>query len=182
MASSKLQPNNTPSPLADEGLGTPLPPPSFMLRHSCWAALLISSLLVFAHIGLDTLLLRSGGSRRTIALESSIIIGIVTFVLLLEIFRYSRQRRQQIVQRLETIDEMNHYIRNALQVISFNARPVSRNDAEFAEIQQAVRRINWALREVLPKMEPKVELFEGSAREQQSQLSSREDSSPQQNL
>ena len=62
---------------------------------------------------------------------------------------------------LETIDEMNHHIRNALQVISFNSQATG--EAKLAEIDQAVERIHWAISEILPKVEPEFTGFEGPA-------------------
>jgi hypothetical protein len=58
-----------------------------------------------------------------------------------------RKRRKLILQRLESIDQMNHHIRNALQVISFTVHA-----KEVDNIDRAVNRIQWALREILPKM------------------------------
>ena len=66
-----------------------------------------------------------------------------------------------------TVAECEKIIFKALQVIAFNARPATRNDTELAEINQAVNRIQWALREIVPKLEPQFTPFEGSARLQQ---------------
>lgn len=98
---------------------------------------------------------------------SNAIFAVVVTVLLWEILRYNRQRQAQVLHRLETINEMNHHIRNALQVISFNVRPSAHDAEELAEINQAVTRVQWALREILPKLEPQFTPFEGSARKQQ---------------
>lgn len=152
---------------------SPVTPPTILVRHPVWSALMMSATIVAVHMAIDWVLLREGGSRIEIATESGAIIGIVTFVLLLQLLRYNCIRRERLLQRMETIDEMNHHIRNALQVIAFNARPVSRNDWELAEIKQAVSRINWTLREVLPKMEPEFEMFDGAARENE-QIKSKE--------
>jgi hypothetical protein len=96
------------------------------------------------------------------------IFALVVAALLYRVLIYDRERRIKVIERLETIDEMNHHIRNALQVISFNAHPES-NDFELAEIKRAMNRIQWALREILPKVEPEFTSFEGSARDQAEQ-------------
>jgi two-component sensor histidine kinase len=54
-------------------------------------------------------------------------------------------------QRLEVIAEMNHHVRNALQVISLSTYS-SADQKQLAAIKESVNRIQWALREVLPKM------------------------------
>lgn len=48
------------------------------------------------------------------------------------------------------IAELNHHIRNALQVI-VSRTELSFNNPELQEIRNAVNRIDWALREILPR-------------------------------
>ena len=98
------------------------------------------------------------------ALLSDSLLGILAFVLLYRIFHLGQQRRRQVVSRLESIDEMNHHVRNALQVISFNAR-ASSNEDQLTEIKEAVQRINWTLQVVLPKLEPEFKPLDSSARD-----------------
>jgi hypothetical protein len=57
-----------------------------------------------------------------------------------------RQRQSAIV-----IEQMNHHIRNALQVIVARASLDQRDTPELAQIHDAVARIDWALREILPQ-------------------------------
>ncbi|MFB3915902.1 MAG: hypothetical protein ACE14M_04195 [Terriglobales bacterium] len=95
---------------------------------------------------------------------SNTIFAVLVILLTWELLRYNQQRQAQVVHRLETINEMNHHIRNALQVISFNLRPSAHNASDLAEINQALNRVQWALREILPKLEPHFTPFEGSAR------------------
>src|SRR3954467_5836553 len=47
---------------------------------------------------------------------SSVLIGLLSYQLL----RLQQQRREQLRQRLEMIADMNHHVRNALQVISLS--------------------------------------------------------------
>lgn len=77
---------------------------------------------------------------------SSIVIGLLCF----QLFRMQQQRRQQIRQRLEVIADMNHHVRNALQVISFTTE--SGDEKEIKAIRESVNRIQWALKELLPKI------------------------------
>ena len=65
------------------------------------------------------------------------------------VYGYERGRSRYLTERLKTIELMNHHVRNALQVITYStyveaqARPIH-------EIREAVNRIDWALREILP--------------------------------
>ena len=65
------------------------------------------------------------------------------------VFFYERRQRQDILRKLEVIRQMNHHVRNSLQVISTAASITERQELAKA-IHSAVERIEWALREVLP--------------------------------
>ena len=67
----------------------------------------------------------------------------------LMVFFYERRRQREIDKKLQTIRLMNHHVRNALQVISAAASSVDGAEQP-TKVQDAVRRIEWALREVLP--------------------------------
>jgi hypothetical protein len=55
-----------------------------------------------------------------------------------------------VQQRLQIVAEMNHHIRNALQVINYVS--LAQTHAESVElIRDSAERIEWALREVLPE-------------------------------
>jgi hypothetical protein len=130
-------------------------------------ALVAGILLFVISATMDVSLLRLHWCRPIVtAVFSDCILAVVTFALLYRMLHYGQQRKIQVIERLATIDEMNHHVRNALQIISFNARAAACNEHELTEIKEAVQRINWALREVLPKLEPEFKPFEGSVRDQ----------------
>src|SRR6266542_4965017 len=131
-------------------------------------AVLFGVAAVLITTAMDWLVLRAGfwGPIAATAI-SNLICGIVAGTLVYVLMRHNQQRQAQGLQRLETINEMNRHIRNALQVISFNIRPSTRDTDQLSEITQALNRIQWALREILPKLEPDFSPFEGSARAQQ---------------
>ncbi len=136
------------------------------LRHEVVVALAVAAGVFACTMALDWFLLRQERWRPlSMAGVSNLILSVITFVLVWRLVRYSQQQRREVMRRLEVIDEMNHHIRNALQVIAFNVRPTTRNDWEMIEMKQAVERIHWSLREILPKVEPEFAGFEGSARE-----------------
>ncbi|HUI84100.1 MAG TPA: hypothetical protein VL240_07750 [Candidatus Binatia bacterium] len=108
-------------------------------------------LLVWAiGYGFDRLLARDGITRSDILLTSNALTGIVAGFLFYSFTNYERLRRRIVDERLRTIAEMNHHIRNALQIITYAT--VTANDDESVEmIRTSVERIEWALREVLPR-------------------------------
>lgn len=69
----------------------------------------------------------------------------------LTVFAYARAKMRYLTQRLDTIRLMNHHIRNALQVIRYASYIQSTSPPiPEVEVEDAIQRIDWALREVLP--------------------------------
>jgi hypothetical protein len=62
---------------------------------------------------------------------------------------YERQRLRRLREHLHLIDLMNHHIRNALQPLLFVAQEAE-TKMQMNVVEDCVRRIDWALREVLP--------------------------------
>jgi hypothetical protein len=103
--------------------------------------------------GFDRLLRREGATRTDILLTSNSLTGVVAGFLFYSLSNQHRERRRLVQQRLQIIAEMNHHIRNALQVIKYAT--VAQTHADSVElIHSSVERIEWILREVLPEYAP----------------------------
>ena len=57
-----------------------------------------------------------------------------------------------MMQQIATMQQMNHHVRNALQVISYVALHATDPDMQ-SKLTQAIQRIEWTLREDLPEEE-----------------------------
>ena len=68
------------------------------------------------------------------------------------VFLYQRRQKQNIIRKLEVIRMMNHHVRNSLHIIS-HATSVLQQEDITRKVRGAVERIEWALREVLPRPE-----------------------------
>ena len=79
-------------------------------------------------------------------LVSSLLIGL----LISKVLNLAWERRQALLNRLEMVGEMNHHIRNALEVIQLSAHQ-THDPAAIARIREATDRIQWALNEILPQ-------------------------------
>jgi hypothetical protein len=64
-------------------------------------------------------------------------------------YRYELNRGKHLNEKLKTIELMNHHVRNALQVIVDSAY-LHGHDQQISQIRDSARRIEWALREILP--------------------------------
>lgn len=62
---------------------------------------------------------------------------------------YERRRERSLIEKLKVIELMNHHVRNALQPVMY--LPYSQDrEQQLQTINEAVSRIEWALREILP--------------------------------
>jgi hypothetical protein len=96
-------------------------------------------------VALRTLLDKLGVSGVLAAIDD-MLIGILAGIL---VFAYERHQHKLILEKMRVISEMNHHVRNALQPIIYS--PYLKEQAEQVKIiQEGTRRIEWALREVLP--------------------------------
>jgi len=82
-----------------------------------------------------------------LSLESldDILVGVLAAVI---VFAYEQRRYRAILDKVMVIAAMNHHVRNALQAISYV--PYAQQEKQIKMIQDSVKRIEWALREILP--------------------------------
>jgi hypothetical protein len=97
---------------------------------------------------IDAHLIRRGLNPQSTIIDDVITGGLVGLVLFFLIHALDRTKQEER-QRAEIIREMNHHVRNALQVIQCSSW-ASADRQHLERIGQAVNRIEWALREVLP--------------------------------
>jgi hypothetical protein len=122
-------------------------------RHTGFLTFII--VLVVSAIGIlfDRILMKEGVPRLGMLIVSNTITGLFAGGLFYQLAREERIHRELIQARMETIAELNHHIRNALQVIKFwgaQQRP-SLDAMQLQLINDSVDRIEWALCEILPK-------------------------------
>ncbi|HEV2400637.1 MAG TPA: hypothetical protein VGS27_27110 [Candidatus Sulfotelmatobacter sp.] len=124
--------------------------------RSSWISTLRSILIGFAFFvfgSLSEVWLQQHTHTRTTAMISDALLGLAVGLVVLF---YERRQQRNILRKLEVIRLMNHHVRNSLQVISFAACG-SQQEALEADIRNAVDRIEWALREVLPGQRQDIE-------------------------
>ncbi len=79
--------------------------------------------------------------------------AVVVAVLAAGLMHQANRRREAALLRMQVIAEMNHHIRNGLAAISLSTDAIQ-NQQSIQVISQSVDRIEWALREVLPRSQP----------------------------
>jgi hypothetical protein len=124
-------------------------PPEDSPRRSWTVVILVAVIVAVVGIGFDRLLTREGVPRYDLLAISNLLTGIVAGALFWQARRRDIERRRFIRERLRTISEMNHHIRNALQVISLYSYK-EHDEQTVKDLGRAVNRIEWAVSEVLP--------------------------------
>jgi uncharacterized membrane protein YccC len=80
-----------------------------------------------------------------------VLLGLVAAILVYFLQREQERELRRQRQSAVVIEQMNHHIRNALQVIVTRASLDQQVKPELRQIDDAVARIDWALREILPR-------------------------------
>ncbi|MGO8793233.1 MAG: hypothetical protein ACLQLC_00285 [Candidatus Sulfotelmatobacter sp.] len=84
---------------------------------------------------------------------AEVITSLIVSCLVAKLVQISRERHRLNMARMQVIAEMNHHIRNALTPISLSL-DATENQQLKSVISEAVDRIDWALREILPREAP----------------------------
>ena len=112
-----------------------------------------SFLLGFCLFGLGvivTMILEQSHVREVTLYIDDLILGVVCGVL---VFLYEQRRYRALLDKIRVIAIMNHHVRNALQTISLS--PYADQAKQIQLLDESSRRIQWALREILPgEVEP----------------------------
>lgn len=123
---------------------------------SAFRRISVSLLIAFAVAvtGIAVELLVDGSRHMTVSLVDNVLVGLMTALIL---FVYEQRQHNNMVSRINVIAAMNHHVRNALQVISY--APHADQAEQIRIIDESVRRIEWALREVLSAESATKDLF-----------------------
>jgi len=113
-----------------------------------WAA--FSAMLIFVAVyWIDAWLSHHGLRRDATLLDNCLLSALVLALGIAEQLRHERQLKRHR-QLMGIIADMNHHTRNALQVIVSRSVLSMADSNAIEDISQAVGRIDWCLREVLP--------------------------------
>lgn len=118
--------------------------------HTMAAAVLAGVFLVAFTLGFTELLQHWNRNSLLGDLFEALIAGTLATALVWVLFDIARTRRRRLMAYVQQVADLNHHVRNALQVIRFQTA-VSKDEAEaVARINDAVTRIDEALRNMYP--------------------------------
>jgi len=115
-----------------------------------WKFLVFSAIISVAGFGFDRMLIHEGVTRTDVLWLSNALTGVTAGIFFLEVKLRALERERVMQERLHKIAEMNHHVRNALQVVSFYAHQTT-DDNVGRLVRESIQRIEWTLREVLPR-------------------------------
>ncbi|HET9741644.1 MAG TPA: hypothetical protein VFQ00_02740 [Terriglobales bacterium] len=118
-------------------------------RRAKLLVILIAIIVSVVGIVFDRMLLHAGVPRNFLIVLSNTLTGIVAGGFFWQAMRRELDHRDFVSRRLRIIADMNHHIRNALQVISLYSYR-GQDEKNIKVVNEAVNRIEWALQEVLP--------------------------------
>ena len=133
-----------------------------MLTRSLWAiAGAVGVVMFVGSVGFDLVLLKHQETPAAVVISNGLV-ALLAAMLVFTLLVYGRKQRRLIMERMEALNEVNHHIRNALQALAFTEGALQ-GTKEGVTVSESIQRIQWALLEVLPKVEPTYEAFHGSA-------------------
>lgn len=114
------------------------------------AFLAVAGLVTVVGLALESLVFGRGDHKIAILFFSNAQTGVIAGALYLQSRLREWEKQQVLEERLRKIADMNHHVRNALAVVQFYG--TQRGDRYATEaVAEAVKRIEWTLREVLPR-------------------------------
>jgi predicted metalloprotease len=140
-----MHPSNTSEPvsLVDRVVA------SFDSRRMAVVAVLISGAIAgflefLTHLAVASM----GPGLRFHAGVDATVIAILTMTLVAVVIAAARARRHQVLKEMETVAELNHHVRNALQVI--RQSHLLPEDRQAQAVMESVDRIDRTLRHLFP--------------------------------
>ncbi len=115
-------------------------------------ATLLAGLGMFLTVHVVDALLSATGLHAEATYLDDLLLGILAALLVFFLQWRHRAELRRHEQCAAAIDEINHHIRNALQVITLRTSLDSRSREELTEIREASARIEWVLRELVPSL------------------------------
>jgi two-component sensor histidine kinase len=114
--------------------------------NSALLALFVGCTTFLLGVAVQVITYRYFAGTPTSAFADDLVVGVATGLV---VFLYERRRKRYLLERLQIIAEMNHHVRNALQVFSFSAQ-LQQDEKLRTMLRESSDRIEWALREILP--------------------------------
>ncbi len=131
-----------------------------MSRKQIALVAFLAGFLVFVAGGVLDWLVSRQLLHTKMMMVGGVLVAVFIGSLVFKVLSDAHERHKALLNRLQRIADINHHVRNALQVIAYHARfDQEQSERVIQEINSAVTRIEWVLREVLPEPEEEPSLI-----------------------
>lgn len=120
-------------------------------RWRVMLAALITTLLVAAvKVGAAMTLFENPWKHQELLITDALLSGVFAGTLIGILLNMIRGRRRRLIEYVRRVADLNHHVRNALQVIVYQTSLRSADKSEVEQIETVVRRVDAALHEIFP--------------------------------
>ncbi len=124
-------------------------------RKTAIASIFVGGCAAMLEVAAHTVSMRTGISEPVHTAIDASIIGIAVGVMAWLLFSATRARRRRVLEHIRAVAELNHRVRNALQVIVSSSYIEESKNAE--AVLESAQRIDTALRELFPAIGERAE-------------------------
>jgi hypothetical protein len=115
-----------------------------------FAAFIAGTLVAGAKVGLALLLLNDPWHHQGLLGLDAVLSGVLAGVMVWILLGLVHGRRRRLIEYVRRVADLNHHIRNALQVIVYQATLAHTDPEQIQQVENAVRRVDAALHEIFP--------------------------------
>ena len=114
------------------------------------AALACAVAVALAKISAAILLLNDPWHHEGLLIVDAALSGTLAGALVWILLGLVRGRRRRLIEYVRRVADLNHHIRNALQILVYQATLTHSDPEQIAQVENTVRRVDAALHEIFP--------------------------------
>lgn len=114
------------------------------------AGLVAGLLVAFTKTGLAVMLLNDPWHHEGLLTTDAVVSGTLAGALVWILLGLVHGRRRRLIEYVRRVADLNHHIRNAMQVIVYQATLANADPDQLEQVETAVRRVDAALHEIFP--------------------------------
>jgi hypothetical protein len=115
-----------------------------------FAALVSAIVVALAKVAVGSLLLSDPWQHEGLLVIDGALSGVLAGALVWILLGLVRGRRRRLIEYIRCVADLNHHIRNALQVVVYQASLTNTDPEQLEQVESAVRRVDAALHEIFP--------------------------------
>lgn len=115
-----------------------------------FAALVSAVIVALAKMAAASFLLHDPWRHEGLVIVDGALSGTLAGALVWIVLGLVRGRRRRLIEYIRRVADLNHHIRNALQILVYQASLTKTDPEQLEQVESAVRRVDAALHEIFP--------------------------------